>query len=40
MVGWQTGILSAAGYNLMMAVISLSLLFSPLWILTIRRLTR
>lgn len=40
MVGWQTGNPSAAGDNLMMAVISLSLRFSLLWILAIRRPTR
>ncbi len=39
-VGWQVKMISETGYQLSLAVISVTLLLSPLWIISFRRLTR
>jgi len=40
MVGRQANIISETGHQIAIAVISLTLLFSPIWIITFRKLTR
>lgn len=39
-VGWQVKMISETGYQISLAVISVTLLLSPLWIISFRRLTR